>query len=422
MFTSAQPQTFNPADTLSHIASADQRLASPAVSLAGRMQPSASSRSLGNQYSPKMGGKTKQLVGSERNTTGHRAGSLRRLTTHEASKSRLASSSSSEPTDDVSNSRSCQSDDVSSEETDDDDDSTEDTYDNCGFERPTNVGSFQQMAIQTASRASVGAGNENRRTCHEVLFAVADLHMNVVASLTSSSSNNLGTTQVCIWDFEVFNLVGTCVAPLGRGVVVPGGAASFSPETAHSSGNTEDPSSRFERFTGVAFLSPYPLLAGCTSHCTVHLWKIPDCTIVYTLEAKSQPGVFVTEPKGDIPASNLSAPSSLAESHTKPPINVIKASVCSSGRHPHLADDGSEDTNAPQREDFNVVVAGGTDGGHVVFWGLRENFFHALDCQRVPPVRRLTLQPTSTRPRGSQLDRSQEIAAHVADFHVRRQA
>ena len=50
---------------------------------------------------------------------------------------------------------------------------------------------------------------------HEVLCCCADLHLNMVASVSRSSANPQ-SPQLCLWDFELFTLVGAATARKSR--------------------------------------------------------------------------------------------------------------------------------------------------------------------------------------------------------------
>lgn len=194
-----------------------------------------------------------------------------------------------------------------------------------------------------------------KRSTHEILLATADLHLNLIASLNSSSSSSFGTAQACVWDFELLTLVGTCVVPMGKGIAAAAAAA------AAACGDDEQ---RVESISGLAFMSPRPILAGSTSHGSVHLWKVPECTILQTLDVLDSPRsrTFVTT--GTLQATTP---------ERRQQITVLETSSSSS-------------------YNGGAVVAGGTDDGYVVLWILK-NLFLQKCCSAVPPVRKLTYNP-----------------------------
>lgn len=224
----------------------------------------------------------------------------------------------------------------------------------------------------------------SNNAAYEVLCAIADVHLNLVASLTTRSGGHLEHVQACIWDFELFHLIGTCVSPSWDEI------ASMQELESHKSSQTKSGKVKaqenpFEQITGIDFVSPYPLLAGCTSNCRVHIWKVPDCRIIYTLSPAPSP-ILTTSPKDEEVALTRSSLECVR-------VNTIKTTVCAEYLCREVQADMSVDTASSKRDKFCVVIAGGCDSGHVVFWGLQPLFFQALNCSQVPPVRRFTYNP-----------------------------
>lgn len=224
----------------------------------------------------------------------------------------------------------------------------------------------------------------HKHATYEVLCAIADTHLNLVASLTTRSGSHLEEVQVCIWDFELFHLIGTCISSSSDESDITQELESHN-SNQPKSGKVKAQANHVEQTTGIAFISPYPLLASCTSGCRVHIWRVPDCTIVYTL-APTQTPSFITSPnKGEIgltrsPLENVR-------------VNTLKTSVCAENLCREVQSYVPVDIFCSKREKFCVVVVGGCDSGHVVFWGLQEPFFRALNCFQVPAVRRFSYNP-----------------------------
>ena len=186
---------------------------------------------------------------------------------------------------------------------------------------------------------------EEHRVTQEVVLATADVHLNLVATLTQCGE----TPQLSIWDFELFSLHGTCDLPI---------RSSFIGGTSPMTMMRKDPLSKipdaanWERVTGAAFLSPYPVLAACTSKCVVHLWKVPQCVTLYTLDVVG--GTFITQ-------------------------------------QPHETNNGLAMMSAATRKS-DAFLAAGTDRS-VLFWGLEDAFFRGVGCIRIGKVRRQTYNP-----------------------------
>ncbi|KAH8052935.1 hypothetical protein JL721_10755 [Aureococcus anophagefferens] len=230
---------------------------------------------------------------------------------------------------------------------------------------------------------------------HEILCATADLHLNLIASVSRNGSSP--TPQLCVWDFELFILLGTCLPPVSVRDSMAILAAQKKAAAANESGIVDDRAGAVERVTAIGFLTPFPVLCGLTSTGVAHLWRVPECGILHTLDYRDEP------PPQAVPwyHKDYVAPDKKANAFVtahvvalEDPVDDGPADADGAGAgdgRAFVTDDAASASSSHGRID--AVVGGGTDGGGVVTWALRSSFFARLNLRRVPPVRRRTYNP-----------------------------
>ncbi|KAK7241472.1 hypothetical protein SO694_00058157 [Aureococcus anophagefferens] len=265
-------------------------------------------------------------------------------------------------------------------------------------------------AAPERERARVDGDGDAR----DSLCATADLHLNLIASVSRNGSSP--TPQLCVWDFELFILLGTCLPP----VSVRDSMAILAAQkkaAANESGIVDDRAGAVERVTAIGFLTPFPVLCGLTSTGVAHLWRVPECGILHTLDYRDEP------PPQAVPwyHKDYVAPDKKANAFVtahvvalEDPVDDGPADADAAGAgdgRAFVTDDAASASSAHGRID--AVVGGGTDGGGVVTWALRSSFFARLNLRRVPPVRRRTYNPgrqVHTTVNWSELRRSRRLS------------
>ena len=256
---------------------------------------------------------------------------------------------------------------------------------------------------------------------NEVLCATACAHLNLLASVSRSPRG--AATQTCVWDLELFQLLGTCAPPRQS-------ACAFFFASNKKSGAVAPAA---ERVAAVRFLAPYPVLAGCTTHCVVHLWAVPDCSFLCTLDTGlltdpvKQP-IFRTQVpeapherrRPPLEGRALTTLAALVlddddreEEDWKGPTTPLATTTEEKPPRPRGAtppedacDHEEEDVDLEEEEEDTqvsekrvpsgaAVLAAGSDNGYVAMWTLAPQFFQQLRVQRTPPVRHSP--PTSHR-------------------------
>ncbi|KAH8061162.1 hypothetical protein JL722_4463 [Aureococcus anophagefferens] len=113
-------------------------------------------------------------------------------------------------------------------------------------------------------------------------------------SESESDSDDLTTApepriRLCVWDFELFILLGTCLPPVSVRDSMAILAAQKKAAAANESGIVDDRAGAVERVTAIGFLTPFPVLCGLTSTGVAHLWRVPECGILHTLDYRDEP-------------------------------------------------------------------------------------------------------------------------------------
>lgn len=189
------------------------------------------------------------------------------------------------------------------------------------------LSSFASSPISPAATES-GAfvGGQAR---HEVLCCIADAGLSLIASISRSSADPR-EPFVCLWDFELLGLVGTCSPP------------------------------QAQRVTAISFVRPYPCLVGATATGALHLWRVPECCLVASLTfgaaPVAAPGAFLTEARA------------LA---TEASFGAISATVVENG----------------------AALGAGSDEGTCVVWFLDETFFADASLARNALTKRNNYNP-----------------------------
>ncbi|KAH8093433.1 hypothetical protein JL720_4567 [Aureococcus anophagefferens] len=247
---------------------------------------------------------------------------------------------------------------------------------------------------------------------HEILCATADLHLNLIASVSRNGSSP--TPQLCVWDFELFILLGTCLPPVSVRDSMAILAAQKKAAAANESGIVDDRAGAVERVTAIGFLTPFPVLCGLTSTGVAHLWRVPECGILHTLDYRDEP------PPQAVPwyHKDYVAPDKKANAFVTAHVVALETPSTTGPRtrrrrrrRAFVTDDAASASSSHGRID--AVVGGGTDGGGVVTWALRSSFFARLNLRRVRPSRRRTYNPgrqVHTTVNWSELRRSRRLS------------
>ena len=205
---------------------------------------------------------------------------------------------------------------------------------------PTNArSSFESMSACSFSFASSPqspTGTESKAFAskdvrHEVLCCVADAGLSLVASV-SRSSNDPHEPFICVWDFEHLELRGTCSPPVAD------------LQRAAQQG-TPPP-----RVTSVVFVRPYPVLCGSTSTGTLHLWRVPECTLLASLTFVDTPSSMPFVEKPEYPAFLTDV--------SKPEVKDVSFGCVDVAVH-----------------DAGCTLSAGADDGTCVVWSLSADFF-----------------------------------------------
>ncbi|KAJ1454731.1 hypothetical protein M885DRAFT_521326 [Pelagophyceae sp. CCMP2097] len=231
---------------------------------------------------------------------------------------------------------------------------------------------------------------------HEVLFLATDAHLNLMASISRPGGRD--ASQVCVWDLELFSLLGSCVLPPTalrlaealRGAAAAGGDGELgrSPEAA-------------ERLLCVAFVSPYPILAGASSAAAIYLWRVPKCTILCVFDQKILSPHRTLAPKyeapesaagddaaGEPPAGDAAGAPDAAAGVEDPPAGDQAASGDQGGWFVGCLKVLTALTFDEGTAAHGAVLLAGGDGGCAVSWSFENSFFADRDCRAVAAVRR----------------------------------